>query len=1258
MCDTSTTNYFNSTTPPLKKTQQIYRNQDCENMNSLSEPTAKRSLEQTFTLGGEPSTSTQYHDPNIGGEDITIEEWRSTENKKQKSFLENIGAKHTMLYPEKKKFPEPPHPLAKKDTSIKKPGLISSFKISKEKISLKKKSSPKPNTLFKFLSPTQQPQEDKPMNTPELNRIADSLCSSSSTTPAMSQEDKHMEEPDASQEDENAAILPLKQLPELSNDDTYSRTVHNNIEVLFRAHEIIQYENDEPRMKQHLLELGTRIPLLNNIFNATAARHEDVNSEEYWNDLCKTITQELQLTDNADLPTDDDNKTVVFIINHAYTNLKETEGTQYLNEIFSCSSYIRNMLDKRYEDFNRLPTAAEWNKLVKTINDITEPKTTEEIQPVEEQIQINDTFHGNKTSTHLLEEKPILNSYNNHTKNEKELATRAVEILSTGNNDRNREALQNLMNTNDTFENMIKILCNEADPDEPTTWDILLPHLQDIAKAKNKVLPNLVTDAYSLITKINEIRADDEPKLSLLNDILYTNLSLRKLLKVTHDKQSSPPNAEDWVCNLQLLNRKFAAVKTAPQAFHHPTHPAPPRKENSQSQIGKSSTLPTTQDTHLHHHHQQQTTSTPTGVPATSNTSQTKERSEGSGPSIPTAQNTDTTQASTKGSFTAVQNSTGSSASATPSGSTTPTTEDTRLNKLLGTLASFTSANTNDTDKVTKLNTLINKNPQLKPFVEEWLDDDQHFKYSTDWTTATTEIKNKQAEHTKKMKEGPTTSAPKIKTEKLQKEAPPATLTNAARIILTDYNKTYYSYKKKMLPNKDWNDVWNIDEKELDEWSLDEELFKPFSLDKQDMPYQIFGLPPGTSRTEIVSALGDINLTIEEEDIQIYMIKNKATEYATQTAAVCLPFTKEVSDILTFKKPLLIGDQETGLRLDQQLTKPLEARFYDKDDGASTNRYLSFLAIRKAKNWSEYRATKFTTKELRAEDINVVGVRWDGYTWSTNSSTGKRQTDTQIDYAHPKAGLFGLFSTTMERKTALITTNSNPHYFPSIINFKNNGIRFHLKLWISPMDQAKKSENADNTDLRIPDGAEPNEVVIVYGAPENARAIFERNHPLASTPGAKQKTILQEYLMDEATKVLLDTNTDTGSINWGGNHIIVAKSPEYAQDIHNRIMIRANTNEKMKEQHRIDFFMNNTMYSNMKSTLYTDLVGGNWEEPKKPKKTFDYSNPNAPKQTPTAEPDTQVNDQLATLQAQVEELTRKLAEHTPTAEAEAGATVV
>ena len=33
-------------------------------------------------------------------------------------------------------------------------------------------------------------------------------------------------------------------------------------------------------------------------------------------------------------------------------------------------------------------------------------------------------------------------------------------------------------------------------------------------------------------------------------------------------------------------------------------------------------------------------------------------------------------------------------------------------------------------------------------------------------------------------------------------------------------------------------------------------------------------------------------------------------------------------------------------------------------------------------------------------------------------------------------------------------------------------------------------------------------------------------------------------------------------------------------------------------------------------------------------------------------------DQLATLQAQVEELTRKLAEHTPTAEAEAGAKVV
>lgn len=584
--------------------------------------------------------------------------------------------------------------------------------------------------------------------------------------------------------------------------------------------------------------------------------------------------------------------------------------------------------------------------------------------------------------------------------------------------------------------------------------------------------------------------------------------------------------------------------------------------------------------------------------------------------------------------------------------SSTPETmkqlDDKRTNKLIGQLAMYINSTSDTGTKITALNTFLEQNKQLVPYVDQWLNSDKQFHATADhdWKSIHTHLTSTQADHLLGMK-GLASPAKKAPQASSSTTPAPPTPTREALAALAKLNEELANYKYPALATPAWMEIYNCD---LTEWCLSDAAFAALNLPGMgDIPLQVYGIIPGTNREAIHQALHKVGILCELEDIQMYTMKTNSTPTATLQASITAKHNNALMDQLCFRALLTIDGAECGIRIDQAITRALEFRIYDKNSRDSIGRYAISLAMKLA-GWSEVKANKFATRELRTEGLACIGVRWDGFMWEEAEDGGqkRRKAGMQIDYGHPDAGLLGCAPVASARLTTYRIGNENDHFFPSVRNFKQHQLQFTVKIWLSPDTNSGRNSTrtpgkpADPADITLPDDVEPSLAVIISNFPTNAQSSIASRFPSANTTGARQRALLRNYLADEADRLVLDSNPTSGLTNWDGLHYIVAKSTIMAEDIVKRINLRMATKEENLDNHRIDFFHSGNNFSDLHATLYTDIKGPTSFQTVGTAR-LSFANPNPPKaQAPASTSTIDIQAmmvQMAALQAQITALT-------------------
>jgi hypothetical protein len=1150
--------------------------------------TSKVKRELDMTDGKSPHPWTEIQDPNIGGAPLDQEEWARIQKLKRESILEQIG-RRTMAYNlnstaigNKSMF----LPKKKTKSTILKPTTSNVKNIS---ATLKRTPQPSPN-ITSFFTPTDGGKNPDrcAINSPDAHSTPDSAKSSADT----SHEDTAMTT-DLFQAPE------YDPLPDFDSGLEFTNMTNIRQESLKWALHVLDDPSQDSTFKVSALHsLAHRNRTINDIYSTALQLVHEPDAESLASALAHCIQTEWD-PDFEPMQTLD---SLISLLNSIASQVEPGLHHLYFNEVLYSSEILRlTVTDNMDYNIDPLhpPTIDHWTLFQHAVNNAMTRAEEEETEQEPEQpvtppaptatermfgldnLKDAQLIHV-VPSTHIKDSKLQL-SYDRHTSNDLEIASALREILAHIN-DRSITEVNILLRNNIQVRELALKHVTTYETVHSTAPDTARPlchdeqfwlHLRNTLPTAFLPRMNMLSSAYALIRYLDTSALPPTVKIPLLNRLLLTNQDLRKsTFKYHFEHETVSVGQPGWDTFLLIVNRRLGNTGTN---FEKKPHAAPQTTKTSPG------------------------TEPPSGKP---------------NPAAAAAEK-----------------------------------DALLLSKLLKQLAGFASANTPSEIKTTRMNEFISKHPQVVPHLPSLLNDELEFDPSTDWTQATQTIKDRQAEHELERKgiaPPPKPQAPP-RTVRFDTSSttPSSTESDQSFRRRNEFNKIFKKVKNKEITAEDWRKLEDAI-LQLDSWSLDNNDFAHLQLDQlPQIPLQVYGIRPGTPREDLLQALSA--LEVEDGELNIYTMKGNARPSATQTAAITVSDKKHlplILDFLTFRKSVRCGDQTLGIRLDQPITKPLEARIYDKDDLSSTGRYILTSAVHTITG-SEFHTAKFIVHELQVEDLKCIGLRWDGFTWKDTQDSNQRKTDEQIGIAEPEAGMLMFCPNTHLRTNNVQRSIASTFFLPAAVNFRGGcfPLSFVVKIWTTNNPESRLNRSLPTrsptsphniTDISLPDDLDPSLVVILYNLPDNARAITEQNYPTATTISAKERSIRAEHLDDEADALIL-CNRGSGAVFWEGTHYIIAKTPEYAEDIANRINIRRPTSEQETEDHRIDLFRKGNTASDLKAVPYVELRDkGGWTDPKKPTKKFDYSNPNStpgPRNPSPAE--TEQNEKIANLTAQL-----------------------
>jgi hypothetical protein len=178
------------------------------------------------------------------------------------------------------------------------------------------------------------------------------------------------------------------------------------------------------------------------------------------------------------------------------------------------------------------------------------------------------------------------------------------------------------------------------------------------------------------------------------------------------------------------------------------------------------------------------------------------------------------------------------------------------------------------------MNSILVKDPTLTVMLVDALNPQLEFDSSSNWAAITQLVKDKQNLHSSRMKglAPPLTALSPAPTIKLAThDLPPASDDSTRK--LKEFNTFLKGFSNKEINISDWSKIYHAATTDLQSWSLSPDCFTPLGLHKlRDIPLQIYGIEPGTAKTDILAALSP--LKVEDGDLQVYLMKSNARSSA------------------------------------------------------------------------------------------------------------------------------------------------------------------------------------------------------------------------------------------------------------------------------------------------------------------------------------------------------------------------------------------